>query len=541
MLEKKKAFLAMTLAFIYIFITTQIHYLPIPDPTLSHIRHLIKGLLDMLPLIYWYWFLKISVIQPSVRWYLIIGSLFMQFSMFIIYLQTIVTTENIELMALSVIGITIPYFSFPVFSLLATLCLGMPEQYRLPSKYNILIIITVIIDILAFTNSFHHLFLSFKISPTNINRVETQIEPLCYISVLFFLTVYIWRIIELKRFSGKNGRNSAFAVIFILTVIPVIYHVPYAMIGFTPDWEFVGSTQFVFYIEILIWIVCMSTGMVPVNTRHAKIYDVSSVLFEIYDRNGSLVFPISSEAINKQDFKKLVEKKTLQTGENQVLHIAPLRKKGYVVWRKDISYINSLIAEEVQLEEQLKEQEAELQNELTLANEKEKLSQKKAIYSKIDEALKDDISILDKQVKDISDNREYDEKKYKKIIQRGIYIKRRSNLLILNESDKAIPLSELKLTMDEMLSGLYDVENDAVYLVPLTDYIKTADIITCLDLLFRVIISEDLKTMHLRLYAENTNVYFALYYENNVGKKISSDLIITTYSDRDTFGKEVSV
>ena len=134
MLDKKKTFCSMLLAFIYIVLTTQLHYLHIENETISHVRHLLKGILDMLPLIYWYWFLKISVIQPSVRRYLIIGSLCMQFSMFIIYLQTIIKTENMELMALSVIGIVLAYFSFPVFSLLATLCLGMPEQYRLPKR-----------------------------------------------------------------------------------------------------------------------------------------------------------------------------------------------------------------------------------------------------------------------------------------------------------------------------------------------------------------------------------------------------------------------
>ena len=533
MLEKKKAFISMSVAFAYIFITTQIHYLNISDEHLSHIRHLVKGLLDMLPLIVWYWFLKISVIQPSVRRYLILGSLCMQFSMFIIYLQTIVVTENIELMALSVIGITLPYFSFPVFSLLATLCLGMPEQYKLPKKYHILVIIMVLIDVLAITNSFHHLFLSFEISENNINRVKTTIQPMCYPAVVFFLTVYVWRILALKKFSGKSGQRTTFTVIFLLILSPIVYHIPYALNGFTPDWEFLGSTQFVFYVEVLIWIICMSTGMVPVNTRHAKIYDVSSLRFEIYDKEGNIVFPFNAEAIGKEDFQKLIENKTLLIGKNQVLHVAPIKKKGYVIWRKDITYINRLIDEEEQLKEQLKEQENELQNELLLANEKEKLLQKKAIYTKIDESLKIDINYLDQQIKKITDQRVIDANAFKTVILRGIYVKRKSNLLILNESNKTVPLSELKLTMDEMLSGLTDIENDAVYLIPLTSMVKTSDIIACLDLLFRVFISEDLKTIHLRLYNENKTDHFALYYDDQSDHKSSVDLTIETYGIKD--------
>lgn len=539
MLDKKKAFFSMLIAFIYIFLTTQLHYLHVADPTLSHVRHLIKGILDMLPLIYWYWFLKISVIQPSVRRYLIIGSLCMQFSMFIIYLQTIVTTENMELMALSVIGIVLAYFSFPVFSLLATLCLGMPEQYKLPKCYHILTASVVAIYVLSFTNSFHHLFFSFEISPTNINRVETKLGPLCYVSIAFAMAVYVWRVIALKRFSGKTGKGATFTSIFILIVSNLVYHIPYVLNGFTPDWEFLGSTQYVFYIEVLIWVICMATGMVPVNTRHAKIYDISSLKFEIYDLKGDLVFPEAAEPVDKADFGNLSKKKTLKVSENEVLHLAPLRNKGYVVWRKDISYINRLMREERSLQSQLKEQESELQNELTLANEKEKLNQKKAIYSRIDEALKIDINFLDEQIKKLSKTEGYDEALYKSIIQRGTYIKRKSNLLIMNETEKIVSLSELKLTMDEMLSTLFDVDTDCVFLIPMPYYIKTSDIISCLDLLFRIILADNLKVVHLRVFSENGEDAFGLYCESCDGEKFSTKLNITAYENDEE--KEVTV
>ena len=495
MLDKKKAFFSMLLAFIYIVLTTQLHYLHIENETISPVRHRIKGLLDMLPLIYWYWFLKISVIQPSVRRYLIIGSLCMQFSMFIIYLQTIIKTENMELMALSVIGIVLAYFSFPVFSLLATLCLGMPEQYKLPKRYHILTASVVLIYVLSFTTSLHHLFFSFEISPTNINRVETKLGPLCYVSIVFAIAVYIWRVIALKRFTGRACQGVTFTIILLLILSNLVYHIPYMLNAFTPDWEFLGSTQYVFYIEVLIWVICMATGLVPVNTEHEKIYGISSLRFEIYDLNGNIVFPKSAEAIDKANLTALSKKKTLKTSENEVLHLAKLKNKGYVVWRKDISYINSLMREERSLQSQLKEQESELQNELTLANEKEKLNQKKAIYSRIDDALKIDINFLDEQVKKLSKTEGYDENLYKSIIQRGTYIKRKSNLLIMNETEKIVSLSELKITMDEMLSTLFNVDTDIVFLTPMSYYIKTTDIIACLDLLFRVILADNLKVV----------------------------------------------
>lgn len=531
MLSKKKAFLSMLLAFIYIFLTTQMHYLNIADPTLSHIRHLVKGILDFLPLIAWYWFIKISVIQPSVRKYLILGSFCMQFSMFVIYLQTIVTTENVELMALSVIGIVISYFSFPVFSLLATLCLGRPEQYRLPKRYHILTALVVVIYILSFTNSIHHLFFDFNISPTNVNRAETTLGPLCFVAIGFALGAYIWRLVELKRFMGKAGKGGVFTLIFALIMSILIYHIPYVFNGFTPDWEFVGSTQYVFFIEVLTWIVCMSTGLVPVNTSHAKIYDISSLKFEIYDLSGNPVFPKNALPLASNTFKTLVGAKTLKVSEDTVLNLAPLRKKGYVVWRKDISYINRLTAEERRLQSDLKDRESELQNELTLASEKEKLQQKKAIYARIDDALKVDISFLNEQIKKLEKSEEYDENLYRSIVQRGTYVKRKSNLLIMNETEKLVSLSELKLTMDEMLTSLYDIEADDVFLIPTTSYIATADIISCLDALFRLVSEVRLKTVHLRIFSENKESFFGLYYENESGEKASTRLKINTYEE----------
>ena len=47
MLEKKTAIRICIFSFIYILFTTQLHYLKIEDATLSHIRHLVKGLLEL--------------------------------------------------------------------------------------------------------------------------------------------------------------------------------------------------------------------------------------------------------------------------------------------------------------------------------------------------------------------------------------------------------------------------------------------------------------------------------------------------------------
>ena len=524
MLEKRSAVKICIFSFLYILFTTQLHYLKIEDQTLSHVRHLVKGLLDMLPLICWFYFLKTRVVQPLVCRYLIIGSLVMQFSMFIIYLQTIVVTEDINLMALSVIGIFLPYCIYPVFSLLASLCLGMPEQYRLPRKYNLLILASALIALLAFTNSFHHLFFRFSIMPDDINRTDITLGPICYLSVAFALWVYVYRMKILRYFSGKNAPGFIFPVILVLVLSCIVYHIPYIMNGFTMKWEFIGSTQYTFYIEVIIWIICMSTGLVPVNTGHERIFARSTLGFKITDKSGKVLYPAGSESFAGPGFEALIREGTVKAGDSLLRHSYPLKNKGYVIWEQDISYINELAARQEELTGVLKEQESELQNELTLANETEKVRQKKAIYGKIDDILKADIGILETLVKRLGSADKADTDLLKDIIIRGIYIKRKSNLLIMNEKCRTVPLSELKLTADEMLSGLADAENDSLYLVPLTGYVKTTDIIACLDLLMDIYLKDHLNALHLRLESCGEDALFKVYCERADRGKVSSEL-----------------
>ncbi|MBO7355730.1 MAG: hypothetical protein J6U50_03785, partial [Lachnospiraceae bacterium] len=181
------------------------------------------------------------------------------------------------------------------------------------------------------------------------------------------------------------------------------------------------------------------------------------------------------------------------------------------------------------LRNRLKEQETELQNELTLANETEKVRQKKAIYEKIDDILKADVGILDGLVKRLGSADKADRDLIRDIIRRGIYIKRKSNLLIMNEKCRTVPISELKLTADEMLSGLIDAESDSLYLVPLTGYVKTTDIIACLDLLLDIFIKNHLKALHLRLEGCGADALFKVYCETTDSGKVASELRLKVY------------
>ena len=526
MLNKKKAFLYMSFVFIFLILTSGLHYINIPNPELSHFRHLLRGFLEMIPLIIWYWFVKTRVIQPSVRRYLIIESLTMQFSMFVIYLQTVVVTENINLMALSVIGIFVPYFIFPVFSLMATLCLGMPEQYKLPKVYLLLPATAFILGILCFTNYLHEGFFRFEILPDDINRSSVELRWLCYVTIVFCFVVVLWRLIATHNFIRKSGSIMTFVMILLSYISIGIYHIPYIMNGFVLPWELVGSTQYTFFIEILSWIICMSTGLVPVNTNYDKVFAYSSMEFEIYDKKGKKIYPVLGGGITSEEFTSLTKYGKHQQDTDTILHMSPLKKKGYVVWKEDISYINQLVAEQETIKKQLKEQEELLQNELMIANAKEKIQQKNAIYSKIDDLVKKDILFLDAQIKKLSD-----ENTYHAIIQRGIYIKRKSNLLILNEEKEYIPLSELKLTMDEMITGMYDIEKSFVCLVPLTINIKTQDIISCLELLSEILQENLLTSASLRLEEDESGIYFRVFYELPSGDKKMSELKLTVQQD----------
>jgi len=71
---------------------------------------------------------------------------------------------------------------------------------------------------------------------------------------------------------------------------------------------------------------------------------------------------------------------------------------------------------------------------------------------------------------------------------------------------------ELKLTMDEMLTGVFDATVASNYHVPLSTEIVTLDIVSCLDGLHKIISEEKLSAISLSIRMQEDHLLFEVNY-----------------------------
>ncbi len=306
---------------------------------------------------------------------------------------------------------------------------------------------------LVFTNDLHNWV--FQIDLTMPNWASEYGYGIAfYFVTAAWVIQLIAGIVMLVIKTRKTPRKRGFVFTLIFCSLLFLYSFGYITripIAWESDYTMITGLFTLLFIE-----VCMRTGMVPVNTKYARLFTHSSLNMQIVDNAGTA--SLSSATATQIDPKLLrcalaSDPLPIEQDENTVLFAIGIIG-GYALWQEDISNLNRLhmeIAESVQ----------KLTTANAILNEEEKVRRvhyeetaKIQLMTQLENEIVQHTARLSAMIEQL-DNANNQPKKTTRIVLLLCYVKRRCNLFFREQETKALPVDELTVYIDE-LAGMAD-------------------------------------------------------------------------------------
>jgi len=224
--------------------------------------------------------------------------------------------------------------------------------------------------------------------------------------------------------------------------------------------ELIEYSVFLYFLEAMIWESCIIVGMVPVNTHYQDVFDRSTVAMQIIDEDGrTCTKSVAAPTVSEELFSGLKRQAPVRTPEGQEFNLHVIRG-GYAIWVNDISKTLKVIDELQKIAERLEHDGELLRQELKTRSDEASVREQSRIYNQLTEEIGGQLSLLIDLLKNQEEEADKD-KLFRKICLIGTYIKRRSNLRLVQQTDGRTPGKDLELCYRELAGTLQQMGVEA--------------------------------------------------------------------------------
>jgi hypothetical protein len=196
----------------------------------------------------------------------------------------------------------------------------------------------------------------------------------------------------------------------------------------------------------------IQSGLIRSNTGYHELFEISTVAAQIVDEDYQVCYFSSCADDFSEDIMRRAEQKPVDKG-NTVINSKKI-SGGRILWQNDLTQIKQLLAQLTETQEQLNENNVLLKAELELKENKVRLDEKNRLYDRIASEVYSQLEKAEKLLKLAEENPEKTRETLLQICVLSAYIKRRSNLLLLNEDNSTIQSKELEYCFRESLKNI---------------------------------------------------------------------------------------
>ncbi len=340
----------------------------------------------------------------------------------------------------------IPMILIPLFGVFIVQYVGKPEDYVIPKKFKLLLIPSFILLAFVFTNDFHRNVFDFPQGITYYNDIYTYKWGFIIVAAWFvFLGFYFTVMLLVKsRVPGSRSFQRLPAIIMVFAAgLWAIYSLGILEI----DLAAMDCLIIALLLESAI-----QSGLIRSNTGYNELFEISTVAAQIVDKNYEACYLSSfaddfPEDVMRRAIEKAIERGNVRINGKEITG-------GYVLWQDDITEIKRLMNELIEIQEHLNEDYVLLKAELELKENKIRLEEKNRLYDRIAQEVSEQLSKADFLLKQAEENPETARVALIHICIICAYIKRRSNLLLLNEEYNRISSKELEYCLRESLDNI---------------------------------------------------------------------------------------
>ena len=189
-------------------------------------------------------------------------------------------------------------------------------------------------------------------------------------------------------------------------------------------------------VTIYVLEACMQVGLILVNTRYTWIFQDTDLPAVIQDNNGEYIYRTKgAEAVLNPSKESFVRSADISGGS--------------VSWAVDLSAVNELNRQITATIDQINARNRSLSIQNTIREETAAVDARNKMYDRIAGIVSNQL----KHIEELLSEKEQDfSQRLKKIVVYNAYIKRRSNLELLRESEERISVEELNTAFSELES-----------------------------------------------------------------------------------------
>ena len=342
--------------------------------------------------------------------------------------------------------------------------------------------------ILALTNEYHMLI--YTVSPVTGEAIPSY----GYVTIIVWMgVVTLVSTLILPRKTPKGTFDKRFLAPTLVYTISGIYFlllIYKQLTGKRIFIEFIAAfTLYIIgYFESLI-----QTGIIPSNMDYGWCFRHSSIKAQITDENGHAVYKsFRARDLSDKETNELLEKSKIRVDENTELTAKKIRG-GFIIAEHDYKDMALLLKELSDTQASIRDATDSLKETIRMESESTRIAEQNRLYGLIFTETSKDFDRLDEIIEGIRASENTDDYFYRvlKLDICGVYVKRKSNLILQHEAGLADFSGELKLSFKETFDNLKDGGIEASFcLVPISGltYEEALLIYKCLELALEKII-----------------------------------------------------
>lgn len=311
-------------------------------------------------------------------------------------------------------------------------------------------LVSFLLAVMVLTNELHNFV--FKIDP--VTGAETHTYGY-YMVAAWVLAISFGSVLFMPGL--RQNKNSFRKLVLPLTCM--LLTITYCIMYFIPATQFVKSIMDYTIAMCLgtvgTWEALIFTGVVPTNRDYEWCFNHSTVRAQITDVKGNIMYrSFEARPVLKTEFEVLRKTRLYKVDRDTELVMAPIRG-GFVVTERDIKEINRLMSRLFETQSYIRDVTDSLRASIEIEKRQKNAAEKNRLYdltfSKVQEKVTLIESLID-EAKGLSG--EAFLKKLYLIDIIGVFIKRKSNLIILTETGLFDYSGELKLCFKETFDNL---------------------------------------------------------------------------------------
>ena len=419
----------------------------VDEPVLKMLLVMIRSVIQISLVIAWCSSVRTRIINKQVRYYLIAVGILLAFWLILRTCKwEFIAQSGTHLGRYLWYGYYIPMVFVPLLGAFIIDHIGKAENYKTPRYMKYLYIPAILLVLSVFTNDLHQLVFFF---PNGIEYGETDYnyQVLYFITMTWFILLGIYFVIMLLKKSRVPGEKSFQKLPAVILGISIIFWVLYCMQIVGGDLAAIDCIMIISLLESAI-----QSGLIPSNTSYNELFCNSTVSAQIVDNNYQPCMVSGTATILTEDVMRSAEAQPVDLGDT-ILHSKAITG-GYVLWQDDVKQIKDLIEELRYTWERLGEKNELLRAELELKENRARTEEKSRLYDRIAKEVAPQLAKAEELLTLAESKPEHNKSVIAKVSVICAYIKRRGNLLLLEEENNIIPARELEYCIRESLDNL---------------------------------------------------------------------------------------